>query len=119
MPYRVAAAVTPPGMWFAKGEGAWGRGWVLYRRIMEAIGYFGAPIDPFQQQKDAGLTSAEAPMRSLATQLAAVADTLGAAGDKELTAAFELFVLTALWGTHALPVQPSPILCHPASPTRH
>lgn len=70
----------------------------FYRRIMEAIGYFGAPTDPFQQQKDAGLTSAEAPIRSLTTQLEAVADTLGAAGDKELTAALELFVLTALWG---------------------
>jgi hypothetical protein len=85
---------------------------------MEAIGYFGAPMDPFQQQKDAGLTTAEAPIRSLTTQLAAVTDTLGAAGDKELTAALELFVLTALWGTHTVLVHPSPILRDRASSTR-
>eukprot|EP00238_Polyblepharides_amylifera_P000280 CAMPEP_0196574172 /NCGR_PEP_ID=MMETSP1081-20130531/3944_1 /TAXON_ID=36882 /ORGANISM="Pyramimonas amylifera, Strain CCMP720" /LENGTH=447 /DNA_ID=CAMNT_0041892117 /DNA_START=238 /DNA_END=1581 /DNA_ORIENTATION=- len=73
----------------------------FYRRIMEAVEYFESGIDPFQLQKDAGLTSAEAPIRSLTAQLAAATsspDRLTDQTDEEAAAMLELFVVTALWG---------------------
>eukprot|EP00242_Pyramimonas_sp_CCMP2087_P018154 CAMPEP_0198224754 /NCGR_PEP_ID=MMETSP1445-20131203/98209_1 /TAXON_ID=36898 /ORGANISM="Pyramimonas sp., Strain CCMP2087" /LENGTH=151 /DNA_ID=CAMNT_0043904031 /DNA_START=162 /DNA_END=614 /DNA_ORIENTATION=- len=70
----------------------------FYRRIIEAIGYFETLVDPFQAQKDLGLTSARAPIESLTAQLQAVAPAFDAMTDKEVEASLELFVLTALWG---------------------
>eukprot|EP00240_Pyramimonas_obovata_P005265 CAMPEP_0118928244 /NCGR_PEP_ID=MMETSP1169-20130426/5534_1 /TAXON_ID=36882 /ORGANISM="Pyramimonas obovata, Strain CCMP722" /LENGTH=393 /DNA_ID=CAMNT_0006870169 /DNA_START=269 /DNA_END=1450 /DNA_ORIENTATION=- len=70
----------------------------FYRRIIEAIGYFENKVDPFQDQKDLGLTSARTPIEALTAQLQTVVPTFGDMDDKQMADTLELFVLTALWG---------------------
>ncbi|KAI0563205.1 Protein-glutamate O-methyltransferase [Gracilaria domingensis] len=70
-----------------------------YRRLMTAIDYFRAPVDPFQLQKDLGLTSAVESISMLAVR---VNDVLAASppqlSDPEHLSHFQSFVLTSLWG---------------------
>lgn len=69
-----------------------------YRRIMSAINYFDTNVDPFELQKDLGLTSA---VDSIATLSVRVNDLFS--GDSDATSLLRVtqlqtFVLTALWG---------------------
>eukprot|EP00241_Pyramimonas_parkeae_P016540 CAMPEP_0114299282 /NCGR_PEP_ID=MMETSP0059-20121206/12887_1 /TAXON_ID=36894 /ORGANISM="Pyramimonas parkeae, Strain CCMP726" /LENGTH=449 /DNA_ID=CAMNT_0001421737 /DNA_START=77 /DNA_END=1426 /DNA_ORIENTATION=- len=70
----------------------------FYRRILEAISYFETKEDPFQQQKDMGLTSAAVPIQALTSQLAGMSAGFKRASAEETVASLDLFVLTALWG---------------------
>ena len=51
---------------------------------MEAISYFENKVDPFQDQKDLGLTSARGPIEALTAQLQALAPTFGDMDDKQV-----------------------------------
>jgi len=78
----------------------------FYRRVLEAIGYFGngpgAGKDPFQNEKDAGLAACAEATRSLAPKLNAFAnrdeDEDGSQDASAKVAKTRLFVLAALWG---------------------
>ena len=72
----------------------------FYRRILEALGYFGdgpgALKDPFQRDKDAGLAACAEATKALAPKLNAFANGYG--DDDAALATMRLFVLVSLWG---------------------
>jgi len=72
----------------------------FYRRILEALGYFGdgpgAGKDPFQRDKDAGLAACAEATKALAPKLNAFAN--GDGDDDAALATMRLFVLVSLWG---------------------
>ena len=72
----------------------------FYRRVLEAIGYFGdgpgAGKDPFQRDKDAGLAACAEATKALAPKLNAFAN--GDGDDAAALATMRLFVLVSLWG---------------------
>ena len=72
----------------------------FYRRILEALGYFGdgpgALKDPFQRDKDAGLAACAEATKALAPKLNAFAN--GDGDDDAALATMRLFVLVSLWG---------------------
>jgi fructose-1,6-bisphosphatase I len=72
----------------------------FYRRVLEAIGYFGdgpgAGKDPFQRDKDAGLAACAEATKALAPKLNAFAN--GDGDDDAALATMRLFVLVSLWG---------------------
>jgi len=75
----------------------------MYRRIMEAIGYFNPEsdhfgLDPFQSTKTKGLESAMASSDALAERSNAIADQGANMRRDELEAELKLSVLIALWG---------------------
>ncbi|CAN8066018.1 unnamed protein product [Agarophyton chilense] len=71
----------------------------LYRRLMTAIDYFRTPTDPFQLQKDLGLSSAVDSISMLAERVNNVLSVppLHLADPVHLSH-FQSFVLTSLWG---------------------
>ncbi len=91
--------------WLAWGEGLYGRPWgdvpflwsesYFYRRLLEAVGYFGAGawrgVDPFAPVKNAELAGPE-----VEEELSALAD-LADAGDQQ----HEALLVAALWGNRA------------------
>ncbi|WP_236737218.1 damage-control phosphatase ARMT1 family protein [Mycolicibacterium llatzerense] len=91
--------------WLAWGEGVYGRPWgdvpflwsesYFYRRLLEAVGYFGAGawhgVDPFAPVKNAELAGPE-----VEEELSAFAD-LADAGDQQ----HEALLVAALWGNRA------------------
>ena len=72
----------------------------FYRRVLEAIGYFGdgpgAGKDPFQRDKDAGLAACAEATKALAPKLNAFANE--DSDDAASLATMRLFVLASLWG---------------------
>mmetsp|Transcript_10808 Transcript_10808/g.14027 ORF Transcript_10808/g.14027 Transcript_10808/m.14027 type:complete len:440 (-) Transcript_10808:312-1631(-) len=63
----------------------------LYRRIMEAFAYFKTSYDPFESQKQAGLTSSLASIEGLAEKLSS-------SNSLSLEAGLLLYISTSLWG---------------------
>lgn len=69
----------------------------FYRRIMAAVDYFRAPLDPFTMQKRLGLSSASASMHTLAVRLNEAVSVKAADPVSDLLR----FILTALWGNRS------------------
>lgn len=69
-----------------------------YRRIMSAINYFETSVDPFEFQKELGLTSAVESIATLSVRVNNLQS--GNFGESSVERATQLqtFVLTALWG---------------------
>lgn len=92
--------------WLAWGEGLYGRPWgdvpflwsesYFYRRLLEAVGYFGAGawrgVDPFAPVKNAELAGPE-----VEEELSAFAVLADASGDLQ----HEALLVAALWGNRA------------------
>lgn len=77
---------------------AFGMTFLRYRRIMSAINYFDTNIDPFELQKELGLTSAVDSIATLSVRVNDLFSGDSGASSVEPVTQLQTFVLTALWG---------------------